>query len=194
MLSVSHWLQLPEVHPLTRAGTSERNDIKREKSLLISFFRVIPFTRSRVSEAAREHPNTIGDETDGPERVESTGQLFGRGGSFLLDAVRALLPGRVVTSDRHGWSVFSDSIHLFSSSTLPRKLLACHTSHFLYTGGFELDFFHDVLRIYAPVVYSSDFSSQLKTVPGQSGFFHTISFSIDAQNLPFRKWFGYTPF
>jgi len=68
------------------------------------------------------------------------------------------------------------------------------TSHFLYVGGVELDLFHDVLHIYAPLVYSSDFSSQLKTVPGQNGFFQKVSFSIDFQQFPFRKLFGYTPF
>ncbi|HEV2352730.1 MAG TPA: hypothetical protein VGR89_00670, partial [Puia sp.] len=68
------------------------------------------------------------------------------------------------------------------------------TSHFLYVGGFELDLFQDVLRVYAPLVYSNDFSRQLKTVPGENGFFHKVSFSIDFQNLPFRKWLGYTPF
>jgi hypothetical protein len=68
------------------------------------------------------------------------------------------------------------------------------TSHFLYVGGFELDLFHDVLHIYAPLVYSSDFSSQLKTVPGQNGFFQKVSFSIDFRQIPFRQLFGYTPF
>jgi hypothetical protein len=68
------------------------------------------------------------------------------------------------------------------------------TSHFLYVGGLELCFFHDVFRIYAPLVYSSDFSNQLKTVPGQNGFFQKLSFSIDFQNIPIRKIFGYTPF
>lgn len=68
------------------------------------------------------------------------------------------------------------------------------TSHFLYTAGFEGCFFHDVLRIYAPILYSSDFSSQLKTVPGQNGFMQKLSFSIDFQNLPIRQIFGYTPF
>jgi hypothetical protein len=68
------------------------------------------------------------------------------------------------------------------------------TSHFLYVGGVELDLFHDVLHIYAPLVYSSDFSSQLKTVSGQNGFFQKVSFSIDFQQIPFRKFFGYTPF
>jgi hypothetical protein len=68
------------------------------------------------------------------------------------------------------------------------------TSHFLYVGGLELDLFHNVLCIYAPLVYSGDFSSQLKTVPGQNGFFQKVSFNIDFQQIPFRKWFGYTPF
>jgi len=68
------------------------------------------------------------------------------------------------------------------------------TSHFLYVGGLELCLFHNVLCIYAPLVYSSDFSSQLKTVSGQNGFFQKVSFSIDFEHLPFREIFGYTPF
>jgi hypothetical protein len=68
------------------------------------------------------------------------------------------------------------------------------TSHFLYVGGFELSLLHDILRIYAPLAYSSDFSNQLKSVPGQNGFFQKISFSIDFENIPFRQLFGYTPF
>jgi hypothetical protein len=68
------------------------------------------------------------------------------------------------------------------------------TSHFLYVGGLELDLFHDVLHIYAPLLYSGDFSSQLKTVPGQNGFFQKVSFSIDFHQIPFRQLFGYTPF
>jgi hypothetical protein len=67
------------------------------------------------------------------------------------------------------------------------------TSHFLYTGGFELDLFHDVLRIYAPLVYSSDFSSQLRTVADQNSFWKKISFSLDLQNIDWKKLFGYTP-
>jgi len=68
------------------------------------------------------------------------------------------------------------------------------TSHFLYVGGLELCLFHNVLCIYAPLVYSSDFSNQLKTVSGQNGFFQKVSFSIDFEHLPFREIFGYTPF
>jgi hypothetical protein len=61
------------------------------------------------------------------------------------------------------------------------------TSHFLYAGGFELDLLHDVLRIYAPLVYSSDFSNQLKTVPDQNSFWKKISFSIDLGNIDLHK-------
>ena len=67
------------------------------------------------------------------------------------------------------------------------------TSHFLYVGGFELDLLQDVLRIYVPLAYSSDFSNQLKTVPDQNGFGKKISFSIDMGNIDFRKLFGNTP-
>ena len=67
------------------------------------------------------------------------------------------------------------------------------TSHFLYTGGFELDLFHDVLRIYAPLVYSSDFSTQLRTVPDQNGFFQKISFSLDLQNINWKTKLVNTP-
>ncbi len=67
------------------------------------------------------------------------------------------------------------------------------TSHFLYTGGFELDLFHDVLRIYAPLVYSSDFSTQLRTVRDQNSFWKKISFSLDLQNIDWKKLLGITP-
>ncbi len=67
------------------------------------------------------------------------------------------------------------------------------TSRFLYVGGVELSLIHDILRFYAPIVYSGDFSSQLKTVPDQNSFFKRISFSIDIQNIDFRKLFGDIP-
>ncbi|HXB09745.1 MAG TPA: M1 family metallopeptidase [Puia sp.] len=68
------------------------------------------------------------------------------------------------------------------------------TSHFLYVGGLELSIIHDVVRIFLPLVYSNDFSSQLKTVPDQNTFGKRISFSIDLQNIDMRKLFGNTPF
>jgi len=68
------------------------------------------------------------------------------------------------------------------------------TSRFLYVGGFELDLLEDVVRAYIPLVYSSDFSSQLKTVPDQNTFLKKLSFSISLQNIDFRKLFGNMPF
>lgn len=68
------------------------------------------------------------------------------------------------------------------------------TSHFLYVGGLELSLLHDVVRVYAPLVYSSDFSSQLKTVSDQNTFTKRISFSIDLQNIDLKKLLGITPF
>jgi hypothetical protein len=61
------------------------------------------------------------------------------------------------------------------------------TDHFLYVGGLELDLLHDILHIYAPLVYSNNFSSQLKTVPDQNSLGKKISFAIDIQNIDFRK-------
>jgi hypothetical protein len=68
------------------------------------------------------------------------------------------------------------------------------TSHFLYVAGLELSLAHDVVRIFAPLFYSSDFSTQLKTVSDQNTFVKKISFSIELQNIDFRKLFGVAPF
>jgi len=68
------------------------------------------------------------------------------------------------------------------------------TSHFLYVAGLELSLLHDVIRVYAPLFYSSDFSTQLKTVPDQNTFVKKISFSIDLRNISLQKLFGVTPF
>jgi hypothetical protein len=53
------------------------------------------------------------------------------------------------------------------------------TSRFLYTGGIQLSLFRNLLNIYAPLIYSSDFHDLIKTV----GFAKRITFSIDIQNL-----------
>ena len=63
------------------------------------------------------------------------------------------------------------------------------TSKFLYTAGLQLSLFHNVFNIYAPVIYSSDFRDQLKTLADQNGFFKKISFSIDIQNISIRTLF-----
>lgn len=60
---------------------------------------------------------------------------------------------------------------------------------FLYVAGLQLALFHDVLNIYAPLLYSGFFRDQLKTVPEENKFWKRISFSIDVQRLNFRKPF-----
>jgi len=60
------------------------------------------------------------------------------------------------------------------------------TSRFLYVGGLQLSLFRNMINFYAPIVYSSDFSDQLKTVPDQNTFWKRLSFSVDIQNLRFR--------
>ena len=67
------------------------------------------------------------------------------------------------------------------------------TSRFLYVGGLELSLIHDILRFYAPLVYSSDFRNQLKTVTDQDTFWKKLSFSIDIQNISFHRIFGNIP-
>jgi hypothetical protein len=60
---------------------------------------------------------------------------------------------------------------------------------FLYVTGLQLALFHDVLNIYAPLLYSGFFRDQLKTVPEENKFWKRVSFSIDVQRLNFRKPF-----
>jgi len=67
------------------------------------------------------------------------------------------------------------------------------TSHFLYVGGLQLSLIKHVVNIYIPLVYSKDFSNQLKTVPDQNTFGKKISFSIDLQNIQYRKLFSNIP-
>jgi peptidase M1-like protein len=67
------------------------------------------------------------------------------------------------------------------------------TSKFLYVGGLELSLLKNIFHVYAPLFYSSDFSSQLKTVPDQNSFFKKLSFSIDIQNFSLHRSLGNIP-
>lgn len=57
------------------------------------------------------------------------------------------------------------------------------TSRFLYTGGIQLSLLRNVLNIYAPIIYSSDFNDAL----GSTSFGRKITFSIDIQNINYKK-------
>jgi hypothetical protein len=57
------------------------------------------------------------------------------------------------------------------------------TSRFLYTGGIQLSLFKNVLNIYAPLIYSSDFTQALNSLD----FGRKITFSIDLRRIDY-KW------
>lgn len=62
------------------------------------------------------------------------------------------------------------------------------TSRFLYVGGLQLSLFKDVVTVYAPLIYSSDFRSTLKTDPEANKFSKKITFSIDLQKIALKKF------
>lgn len=63
-------------------------------------------------------------------------------------------------------------------------------SRFLYVGGLQLSLFQNVVNVYAPIVYSSEFRDNLKTSPEQNKFFKKITFSIDFSQLSLKKLTG----
>jgi len=68
------------------------------------------------------------------------------------------------------------------------------TSRFLYVGGLQLSLFHNTINFYAPLLYSSDFRDQLRTVPDQNTFWKKLSFSIEFRNIELKKIFANLPF
>ena len=65
------------------------------------------------------------------------------------------------------------------------------TSRFLYVAGLQLSLFKNIVNIYAPLIYSSEFRDNLKTVPEQNKFFRRLSFSIDLHRFDWRRVAGY---
>jgi hypothetical protein len=60
-------------------------------------------------------------------------------------------------------------------------------SRFMYVAGLQLSLFKELFNIYAPIIYSKEFSDQLKTVPEENKFFRKISFSVDIHRFRFLK-------
>jgi hypothetical protein len=65
------------------------------------------------------------------------------------------------------------------------------TSRFLFVGGLQVALFKNILNIYAPLVYSTEFRDNLKTVPEANKFLQRISFSIDVHRFDWRRIVGY---
>ncbi len=74
-------------------------------------------------------------------------------------------------------------IGTFSEAWKPGTL----TSRFLYTGGLQLSLFKNVLNIYLPLLYSSNFKNELKSLYPKNRLLKNISFSIDIQNFRLGK-------
>ncbi len=64
------------------------------------------------------------------------------------------------------------------------------TSRFLYVGGLQLSLLKNIINIYAPIIYSNDFKTYLKTLPEQNKFAKKITFSIDIQRISKQTVFG----
>ncbi len=62
-----------------------------------------------------------------------------------------------------------------------------NTRRFLFVGGVQLSIAKGLINVYAPLVYSSEFSDNLKSVPEENKFFRKISFSIDVHRFNLRK-------
>lgn len=126
---------------------------------------------------------------DLPLRTDLFENLQGRSDNWVAAInFRSTLPGALIPQWLPLKAFFNAGTYADAWSDNPP------TGHFLYVGGLELDLLEDVVRIYAPLVYSSDFSSQLKTVPDQNTFLKKVSFSINLENIDFRKLLGNLPF
>ena len=56
-----------------------------------------------------------------------------------------------------------------------------------------MSLFKNIVNIYAPLMYSDEFSNSLKTVPELNGFWQKVSFSIDIQNIRLKKILPHLP-
>ena len=115
--------------------------------------------------------------------------LQGRSDNWIMAAnFNTTLPSKIVP----GWlplKIFFD-IGTYAdawTSTPP-------TSKFLYVGGLQISVLQNLINIYIPLVYSSDFANSLKTTPDENTFFKKISFSFDIQDFRLKKIFRNIPY
>lgn len=68
------------------------------------------------------------------------------------------------------------------------------TTRFLYIGGIQLSVLQDIISVYAPLFYSKDFKTVLKSQPEQNSFLKRITFSINIQNITAARLLPKIPF
>ncbi|MEO5942232.1 MAG: M1 family metallopeptidase [Ferruginibacter sp.] len=78
--------------------------------------------------------------------------------------------------------VFAD----FGTYSEPWKLNP-PTGKLLYDAGVQLSLFDNVLNIYVPIFYSKVYDNYFKSVITEKRFLKNITFSIDVQNISFKK-------
>lgn len=68
------------------------------------------------------------------------------------------------------------------------------TGKFLYDAGVQLSLFKNVLNIYIPLLYSKVYADYFKSTITDLRFVKNIAFSIDIQNINFRRYIPQFPF
>ena len=63
------------------------------------------------------------------------------------------------------------------------------TGRFLYDAGLQLSVLKNIVNIYVPLLYSKVYSDYFKSTIIERRFIKNISFSIDVQNITFKKLF-----
>lgn len=66
-------------------------------------------------------------------------------------------------------------------------------SRLLFDAGLQVSLLKDIVNIYVPVVYSKVYRDYFRSYPGNN-FWQRISFSIDIQNISFKKIYPTLPF
>lgn len=61
------------------------------------------------------------------------------------------------------------------------------TGKFIYDAGIQISLLDEIVNIYFPILYSKVYGDYFKSLPQENQFLKRISFSIDIQNIRFKK-------
>ena len=75
-----------------------------------------------------------------------------------------------------------------------QKINNTGTGKFIYDAGLQLSLLRNTINIYLPLLYSKVYNDYFKSTITQKRFWRNISFSIDIQNISFRKLAPQIPF
>lgn len=121
--------------------------------------------------------------------LDQYGYLQGRSEQWVSSLNFTSTLPRSIFPDKFPLKLFFD-IGTYAEAWKPQP----QTSRFLYTGGLQLSLFKNVLNVYLPILYSSDFKTVVKSTWPSNTLLNTLSFSIDIQNIQLRKLNKYLDF